>query len=343
MGKDMASPLSRGYKAFKPRYYLPSILTSAGLGCHTHNGTDFQPVVELVEMEHAFDENQDALKAGLREKLRLLLPSTVDDQYCNFLVTQIDLVFETHRVNMTRECLARCQIGEQRSVPRQPNRRSRRSTLLQGLQRNTPDAPGGVSTRRHTRTFSTKHAGLRHAEPNVDLRKAAAERRSSTRPASIITAQTVDVDKPCSKGNNPRDSRDSGIGIPCDNCNEELCNCPISKALPSPSSPCFSSSSSSTAVSNINSIGSPHIPYRDRNENLAKAPRPENYSPSPEQEPHHHRHHQQQQPRLSLMTCGLDGMMAVDHGDGLGPGMVEGRYSPESFKQRVLRKQARDG
>ncbi|KAK3940417.1 hypothetical protein QBC46DRAFT_260996, partial [Diplogelasinospora grovesii] len=68
---------------------------------------DFYPVVELVEVEEAFNESQEMLKASIQETLRLLLPAAIDDHYCRFLAGQVELVFDTHRANVQRQCLSR--------------------------------------------------------------------------------------------------------------------------------------------------------------------------------------------------------------------------------------------
>src|SRR5689334_16402387 len=67
--------------------------------------SETHPIVELVEIEQALDDGQEQLKASLHEKLRLLLPDNVDDSYCTFLSGQLELVIETHRANILRQCL----------------------------------------------------------------------------------------------------------------------------------------------------------------------------------------------------------------------------------------------
>ncbi|KAL2264592.1 hypothetical protein VTJ83DRAFT_7102 [Remersonia thermophila] len=152
----------------------------------------FQPIVELEEVEEAFDDKQDALKDSLREKLRLLIPNTCHDDYLSFLAGQVELVFETHRANVMKQCRNRvCETGAESGneapklnlglglvldteVPaqqqKQPakgpgrsNRRSRRSTLLHSLHHRTQTAQdllgsGPPDGRRRTTTLSFRQA-----------------------------------------------------------------------------------------------------------------------------------------------------------------------------------------
>ncbi|KAK4184629.1 hypothetical protein QBC35DRAFT_391266, partial [Podospora australis] len=66
---------------------------------------DFQPIMELAEVDQMFDACQDPLKANLRATLRVLLPAEIEDDYCGFLAGQLELVFDTHRANVMRQCL----------------------------------------------------------------------------------------------------------------------------------------------------------------------------------------------------------------------------------------------
>ncbi|SPQ23343.1 bb92cc1f-f4be-4f5d-a1f2-c5d85dcc1fc1 [Thermothielavioides terrestris] len=139
----------------------------------------FQPVVELAEVEQAFDDCQTALKASLREKLGLLLPGVLDNDYLNFLAGQLDLVFETHRVDIMKQAQSRCcsrqsadlaHQDEEPSSPKRPNRKSRRSTLRQSINRiAAPDAPHPAATSRHARTRS-KHKSYPSSEKPIPIR-----------------------------------------------------------------------------------------------------------------------------------------------------------------------------
>lgn len=64
---------------------------------------EFQPAIEMVEMEQELDDSQAELKADLRESLQRLLPNQTDD-VCFFLAGQFQLVFEQHRAKVNRKC-----------------------------------------------------------------------------------------------------------------------------------------------------------------------------------------------------------------------------------------------
>ncbi|KAK4034174.1 hypothetical protein C8A01DRAFT_18964, partial [Parachaetomium inaequale] len=192
----------------------------------------FQPVTELVEVEQAFDEGQELLKESLREKLQLLLPEAVDSSYLSFLTGQLELVFETHRVNVMKQSLGRgcptvsgaqpseTQRAEQQSPPRKPNRRSRRSTLLQALQRNSQDTAAGLASRRASRANSAKPASHLFNEQSFWCRTEVQDRLpTNTIPRHFPAERNpTDARDKYNLNMNPRDSRDSGIGMPCDAC-----------------------------------------------------------------------------------------------------------------------------
>ncbi|KAL2259277.1 hypothetical protein VTK26DRAFT_7111 [Humicola hyalothermophila] len=338
---------------------------------------DFEPVVELVEAEHVFDEGQDTLKAALRDKLRLLLPNTVDDQYCNFLASQLDLIFETHRVNMARECLARCRNGEHHNVPRRPNRRSRRNTLLQGLHRSTPEPSRTLSGHTHTRTVSIRYTGIDPPEPDSESLKTAVNRRTWTqRPHSIIanSPRTSNAAINSASSANPRDSCDSGIGMPCDTCNSSeprsRANSRTQHSMHSASLCCSSSFRQTFDTDTTTGAGTvipPSLtcpPAQDATACTRTTPGPagshhrsgqevanSSSSASRKLKPARVSLSRQRPVRLDVDTWGLGGpgngdgewLWSAGLGSASGGGMAGGRYSPESFKQRVLRKQAMGG
>ncbi|KAK4135074.1 hypothetical protein BT67DRAFT_290761 [Trichocladium antarcticum] len=251
---------------------------------------EFQPVVELIEMAHVFDEGQEVLKAALQEKLRLLLPRGIDDHYCHFLAAQLDLVFETHRANMLRKCLGRDRTTEQQGLPNRTNRKSRRNTLLQNLQRRTSDPPAAPTAHNHTRTFSTRHAHRPPTTPpqfrsrKTALSAAVHSPADPTAAAPTTTSPTNPHDN-----NNPRDARDdSDTGISRTSHKSEQCGC--SRDGRADAEPYY-----------------PRLRHRASQRAFGGG------------------EHCHVQPRLSVRT------------DGLG-GVGGGRFSPESFKQRVLRR-----
>ena len=208
-------------------------------------------MIELVEVQQAFYEGQDALKDSLRDKLQLLLPDSVDASYLGFLAGQIELVFETHRSHITKKALHRLstapstaeppQPGSRTSdPPRKPNRASRRSTLLQSLHRSPPDNPSSAS-RHSIRTANpnpTKRTSLLHnsttnrndhQQPTPALSPTTAPGQQPTA-NNITTVPTDPAQHPTPPTTNPRESRDSGIGMPCETCgggldDEEPCCC----------------------------------------------------------------------------------------------------------------------
>ncbi|KAK4244316.1 hypothetical protein C7999DRAFT_43998 [Corynascus novoguineensis] len=204
--------------------------------------TDYQPVTELAELEQAFDEGQGALKQDLREKLELLLPKPVDPDYLSFLAGQLELVFETYRVNVLKRSSGRCypagsgltqtQSNEQATPPRRPTRRSRRSTMLQALQRNTHASPLPTGTPSNGKGAKQNN---HHLNQQFLLRKSETylgwkmmEDKERSRPVAVAThieLPTNELDITGSFAANPRDSRDSGISMPCDTCSTEPCRC----------------------------------------------------------------------------------------------------------------------
>ncbi|KAL1838074.1 hypothetical protein VTJ49DRAFT_3094 [Mycothermus thermophilus] len=194
--------------------------TSRDYAQKAYHAADFQPVVELDEVEQAFDDEQDALKDSLREKLRLLIPSAGDDDYLRFLAGQIELVFETHRANVMKQCRSRvCGTGagpgnetptfglglglvldaesldQQRNQPSKasgkPNRRSRRSTLLQALHYRTPTAPdllanSSFDSRRSPMTPLLRHSVINPKRLSRDVSRSSllASRQTSASPGT---------------------------------------------------------------------------------------------------------------------------------------------------------------
>jgi hypothetical protein len=268
----------------------------------THPPPDFQPTVELAEVEQVFEERQEALKASLRETLGLLLPGVADNDYLNFLTGQLELVFETHRVNIMKQSASRCWAttgGEQlrgQGSQRRPDRKSKRNTLLKAIQRSTQDAPTNTAANKHFRTKSTRDAAASFSERI--LRRNITSQRDDVTTSHEMNNPRASTDSQYTS--NPRDSCDSGIGIPCDNCSTEQCRCGGDR-------------------NPENNKSGKHTLHHEIKEPNEREP------PS------------QNRPRLSIRTEGnwaTDGTTAMD-----GSALSSGRFSPESFKQRLLRKQ----
>lgn len=331
-----------------------TLRVSTPLEYEAYQSTDFQPVAELVEVEQAFDDGQELLKESLREKLKLLVPGAIDDDYLSFLTGQVELVFETHRVNVMKQSLARScatvsgQLPDTRSVEpsRKPNRRSRRSTLLHTLQRSAPDSTGGLASRRNSRTSGIKqHTAnrlsnepfrLRNMEPSQttnnfltqpDRRQPFPEYWIHANPGTTYTTE------PLTTPTNTRDSRDSGIGMTCETCGADSCSCSETAS----SSSCTDDEASDDEFA---AHGKQHPEHQQR-------PQPK-YQIS-------ERRHPPRQPRLSVDTnvaadmhllnprhfsaAERGGRGSQDWEGARSADITGGRFSPASFKQRVLRQQ----
>ncbi|KAH6640322.1 hypothetical protein F5144DRAFT_599024 [Chaetomium tenue] len=336
--------------------------------------SDFNPVTELVEVEQAFDEGQDMLKESLREKLQLLLPEALDADYLSFLTGQLELVFETHKVNMMKQSLGRCsstvsgaqpsrtQKAEDPSPPRKPNRRSRRSTILQNMHRNsTQDPTAAAPSRRVSNMSSTNGNNKRASRPFSEqsfLCRADLQRPTTMSVEAHTTATTapppLEHHHPLSphpstpshnnstgtnSPTNPRDSRDSGISMSCDACALEPCACADHHQIEHESGTDTESEIVVGLAANDHDDGKwEHHPRRASPGHTAFPRRS----------------------RLSIQTAdlhlrrrsgGVGGWEGGDDGDedeegvrreaegegGGGGGGDGGGFSPESFKQRLLR------
>lgn len=277
--------------------------------------TEIHPIVELVEIEQAIDDSQGQLKASIHDKLRLLLPATIDDSYCTFLAGQLELVVETHRANVIRQCLA--PSGKDNTIPesktttpaakrtstipaaKRQTRRSRRSSLMQSI-------------------HGTKAAADDRTRQSWVTTRPGSHSRFSSSPAQSGFAINTKPQVPT-----PRDSRDSGIGMPCGACGGEdgVCCCeqvnqPYSETVQPPSrawgrEPEFDRyehpnlSSSSVASSSGSSTAG------DGARSLRHKPRM----------------------KLTLRTKDIGSLLVPGQGaENVGG---DGGYSPQSFKERV--------
>ncbi|ROW13545.1 hypothetical protein VPNG_04490 [Cytospora leucostoma] len=82
---------------------------------------DFQPAVEMVEMEQELDDSQAELKADLSDNLKRLLPEQ-PDAVCFFLAGQFQLVFEQHRAKINRRCRQNTESTSNRTSTIERNR-----------------------------------------------------------------------------------------------------------------------------------------------------------------------------------------------------------------------------
>ncbi|KAK0710130.1 hypothetical protein B0T26DRAFT_679449 [Lasiosphaeria miniovina] len=327
-------------------------------------------VTELVEFEQEMANDQESLKSELQEKLRLLLPNSIEDDFCHFLAGQLEFVFETHQANVTRKCLnnvdstrseqsaatrTRPNSTQQEGILKRQSRRSRQSTLLQttvssGGHRRTPSDKSDAARRQSRRgprddqpTHPTKTARrlpslsgmLRGGSQSPPLRLAAASGATSS-PGTMSSSSNTAFDSDnndvmdCSADDyaNGRDSRDSGIGIPCDVCEMESCRC--REMILSYAAEDKADGRKPRGHTQVLQASSPPPPPTANASQKTKEPA-STFS-------------LRRQTNLRIKTGGI-GFRAATLTDGdadgkvFSPGGGGGAFSPQSFKQRLLRKQ----
>jgi hypothetical protein len=279
---------------------------------------------------------------------------------------------------MMRKSLTLCGstlAGESVSVPqRRPNRRSRRSTLLQtgGIPHSShPVAPDQtLAAVKETRASVTRRDGIASfipatlktgeqppahhhgtgAAPLSSIQHPFEEGSPSLPPSDLktTTATIMLAMHETTTTTLPRDLRDSGIGMPCDlcECEPDQCKCRSS------------TSSSTTALCRLQQLGKEQHtvdskPKRVSSElsdvsttgSTGSLPSPVHVALAARQGLRAYK------PTLRVNTKVLDGFAAEDgvgtvmdgcgHGDGdvCAGGGERGFFSPQSFKQRVLRQQ----
>ncbi|KAK3988046.1 hypothetical protein QBC44DRAFT_382762 [Cladorrhinum sp. PSN332] len=285
--------------------------------------SDFQPIIELSEVDQAFDERDEELKANVRRTLRLFLPDEVQDDYCGFLAGQLDLVFQTHRANVIRQCLdltnAATNISQQADKPvngqhqtaaRRSTRRSRQSSLLQ-----------------HSRPFSINTSNKHLKRLSMDLN---AHTPVSTPPPLLDydTASTSPTLIGEDDDHTAMSSRDSGLGISCDLCGTEACrgNC----------------ASNMTRDKERQEQERGDISEQERDEWIL-SPKESARRASADVRGRYLR----RQPEREVLRVRVDDEMrarledpGAGSGSGSGSGSEDGRFSPQSFKQRVMRRES---
>ncbi|KAK0629274.1 hypothetical protein B0T17DRAFT_597698 [Bombardia bombarda] len=320
--------------------------------------SDFHPVIELVEVEHEFDKGEEALKASLQDMLRLLLANTIDEHFRSFLAGQFELVYETHRANIMRQCLNRGSSAAATDQPkpiakasnqqvilgRQQNRRSRQSVLFQTLRSpdtydTTPNTPGDIvsSPLTHDRDNNlgihnddsrpqlngrslgsaingTSRLPLSPLSPTLQYAV-----RNKTRSPSLAGARSPrlyatrsprgeEIEYP-----GPRDSRDSGISIACHLCEVDVCRCDNVAGVPL-------GGNGDTSL-----LAEPVFGTRDHQSELTN-PETKQQALADTVAQHRLRH----QPNLRVTTRTLEALVSPTSGEPF--------HSPQSFKERVLRK-----
>lgn len=132
---------------------------------------DFQPAVEMVEMEQELEDSQAELKADLSESLRRLLPEQPEN-VCFFLAGQFQLVFEQHRAKVNRRC-------------HQDAGRSRNGTSIIDMSKGNPSrfsirSVGGSISKNYTGHRASQQASTRSHR----------QRQSQAQPIPLITSST---------------------------------------------------------------------------------------------------------------------------------------------------------
>ncbi|KAM7183642.1 hypothetical protein V8F20_012545 [Naviculisporaceae sp. PSN 640] len=220
---------------------------------------DFHPIVELVEVEQQFNEGQETLKTTLQETLRLFLPPSVDSDFCRFLSGQLELAVETHRANTMRNCLNRlgspgtdahsqppptAHSADHAVMTKGQKRTSKRTSLLYSASvpntprflSNTTQSPDQVAslplhslanttTAQPQRSNSTRSSN-RASRLFLSLPPSHAVRSATPSPLTpITTALSVTSGDNLSDYDCSRESRDSGLGFPCEVCDMDSCQC----------------------------------------------------------------------------------------------------------------------
>ncbi|ROW08460.1 hypothetical protein VMCG_03184 [Cytospora schulzeri] len=213
--------------------------------------SDFQPAVEMVEMEQELDDSQAELKADLSESLRRLLPDQPED-VCFFLAGQFQLVFEQHRAKVNRKC--QHNAGSSRSwtstIERSKGNPSRFSIRNIGGITSTNYTAQGAEKRASTKSHRQRQS---QAQP-IPLRTNTTPSTSSsvystnsnlpsynnTKPptrSSTFSISGIQVESPRLpfkdwvegirfNKNNENSQRDSGLAMEhCEVCKMEPCNC----------------------------------------------------------------------------------------------------------------------
>ncbi|KAK0640735.1 hypothetical protein B0T16DRAFT_460892 [Cercophora newfieldiana] len=325
---------------------------------------DLHPVVELVEVEQALDNGQDTLKASLQDKLRLLLPNTIEDSYCNFLAGQLELVVETHHANIMRQCLIQLNSASGPSTPastatkpansrvqgslaKKNTRRSRRSTILPTRSSSTTEAIPDVAKEVSFIQLRPRLLERNTIHINPDETLSPIFPPSGGNLIADLTPAPLAISAPSPNDTTnypahddyaaPRESRDSGIGIPCDVCESEACRCReiILSLAAGKASPVSDAESTPQSPLGLLSLPPPPPPPKNpahvqvatecqsNTRRLSQIPLAVPSRAGPQSlRPH---------PKLRVKTTNIGlGVMGPDSADG---------FSPQSFKQRVLRTQ----
>lgn len=264
--------------------------------------SDWQPIIELGEIDQAFEDNEEELKTNLRKTLRLFLPEELHDDYCGFVAGQLELVFQTHRAYVIRQCMSRLDATQnpykvdasQQTAKRRSTRRSRQSSMLQNCK-----TASVVATKPPSRFCTESNQRVHH-------------RAVSTPPpphdydTSSTSPTLIDEDDDHTL------ARDSGIGISCHICGRETCTCTSTVAKHQENSGIFEREPEDWPLSPRKNERKASVEVRGR--------------------------YLRRQPERASLRVKVGDDIEAFRGE-TGSGSEDGRFSPQSFKQRVMRRE----
>ncbi|KAK0673128.1 hypothetical protein QBC41DRAFT_352848 [Cercophora samala] len=190
--------------------------------------SDFHPIVELFEVDYAFDADEQSLKNNLRDTLRLLLPQEgIDDEYCSFLAGQLDLVFQAHRASVMRQCLEHGGLPPSPAAPPLSSSSSDCTTTS-----TETDRQSYCSARRGSKRRSAGLSILLPKSPSstgrIKTLKAFVSTDEKGRVDDVNGTPVTDKFANTTQSSTSRESLDSAIGMSvacCDLCSQDPCRC----------------------------------------------------------------------------------------------------------------------
>lgn len=207
---------------------------------------EFQPVVEMVEMEQELDDSQAELKSDLSESLKRLLPDQPED-VCFFLAGQFQLVFDQHRAKVNRKCQHNAGSSETRTSTIEKNKGNPSRFSVRSIGGTAQGANHQASTKFHKQrqsqvqpipliTNRTPSTSSSVYSTNSNLQSSNNNSKPPTR-SSTFSMNGIQVESPRLpfkdwvegirfNKNNENSQRDSGLAMEqCEVCKMEPCNC----------------------------------------------------------------------------------------------------------------------
>lgn len=207
---------------------------------------EFQPVVEMVEMEQELDDSQAELKSDLSESLKRLLPDQPED-VCFFLAGQFQLVFDQHRAKVNRKCQHNAGSSGTRTSIIEKNKGNPSRFSVRSIGGTAQGANHQVSTKFHKQrqsqvqpipliTNRTPSTSSSVYSTNSNLQSSNNNSKPPTR-SSTFSMNGIQVESPRLpfkdwvegirfNKNSENSQRDSGLAMEqCEVCKMEPCNC----------------------------------------------------------------------------------------------------------------------